>query len=137
MWTGSKLIAVPINTLGETSGRWPQVGGVYDPQTGNWQRIETTGSPNGRPYMAVWNGSDLFVAGSSSNDFAGLDYSFTARRWTEAVRARTGSFQGRVGTWAPELNELLIFGGMHADGSSTYSGGSFGKRGFRLKLKQP
>jgi hypothetical protein len=137
MWTGSKLIAVPINTYGEASQSWIQAGGIYDPVTRNWQRVETTGAPNSRPYMAVWNGYNLVVAGSSGNDFAGLDYNFNTRRWTEAVRARTGSFQGRIGTWAPELNELLIFGGMHADGSSTYSGGSFGKRGFRLRLKQP
>lgn len=134
MWTGERLLAVPINTYSDASRQWLQVGGVYDPQTGNWQRIETSGAPNGRPYMAVWNGFRLFAAGSSGNDFAGIDYQRATRRWVEVVTERTGSFQGRLGTWAPELNELLVFGGMWADGVDEYSGGPEAKRGFRLRL---
>jgi len=133
-WTGEHLIAIPVNTYSAARRSFVQPGGRYNPALRTWERIETTGVPNGRPYIAAWNGHHLFVAGSSGNDFAGIDYDFATKRWKEVVRERTGSFQGRIGTVAPELNELLIFGGEWVDGVDEYSGGPEGKRGFRLRL---
>ena len=133
LWTGAHLIVIPINSYNQLTGSWVQAGGKYDPQTGQWERIETAGAPDGRPYMAAWNGSQLFVVGSSGNDFAALAYDFVNRRWNQILTARTGSFQGRAGTFT-DAGELLVFGGMWADGVDEYSGGAAGRRGYRLQL---
>ena len=132
LWTGSKIIALPINTFNEMTSLWLHEGGIYDPKTNQWQRIEATGSSNLRRYMAAWTGQHLVAVGSSGNRAAALGYDFNANRWSEVATAQTGSFQGRAGTWATNMNELLVFGGMWADGLDEFSGGEPGKRGFRL-----
>jgi hypothetical protein len=133
VWTGSRLIAIAINTQSSATGSWIHPAGAYDPQTGAWERIETAGAPGGRPYFAAWNGQKLFVAGSYGNDFAGLTYDFSLKRWTQVMSAVTGSFSGRLGTYAPEFGEIMVFGGLLTDGFDVYSGGSYGRRGFRLE----
>ena len=130
LWTGSRLIIVPLNF---NTVVWISSGGSYDPSTGQWQTIGTAGLPDGRPYIAAWNGRRLFVAGSSFSNFAGFLYDPNLNRWTQSLSGVTGSFQGRIGTWAPELNEILVFGGMWAGSSASWSGGAFGARGFRLE----
>ena len=133
IWTGSRLIVVPLNFNAEV---WISSGGSYDPSTGQWQTIGTTGLPDGRPYIAAWNGRRLFVAGSSFSNFAGFLYDPNFDRWTQSLSGVTGSFQGRIGTWAPELNEILVFGGMWAGSLDPYAvqyGYNGGVNGFRLE----
>ena len=136
LWTGSKLLVLPINSF--RNGRWVHSGGIYNPSTSTWEPIATTGAPNARPYMAaITRDGSLFAAGSSGNNFAGLVYNFGTRRWSQAMRGVTGSFQGRRGSWAPELGEMLVFGGMWANTPSPFSGRAAGKRGFRLQVNKP
>lgn len=136
LWTGSRMIALPINSL--RNGRWVHPGGSYDPDTGIWEPLSTAGAPNARPYMAaITQDGSLFAAGSSRSNFAGLVYNFGSKRWSQVMRGVTGSFQGRRGTWAPELGEMLVFGGMWANTSSPFSGGAAGNRGFRLQVNKP
>ena len=131
LWTGSQLVAVPLNFASEV---WIMPGGFYDPQNSKWSIVGTNGLPDGRPYIAVWNGRGVFVAGSEDLYFAGFSYDAGSGRWTQTIpTTTTGSFEGRIGTWAPELNEVLVFGGMHAGSGNTFSGGSAGARGFRLE----
>jgi hypothetical protein len=136
LWTGSKLLALPINSF--RNGRWVHSGGVYNPATSRWEPIATTGAPNARPYMAaITRDGSLFAAGSSGNNFAGLVYNFETKRWSQVMRGVTGSFQGRRGSWAPELGEMLVFGGMWANTPSPFSGRAAGNRGFRLQVNKP
>ena len=112
---------------------WVMPGGLYDPVTKTWERVEITGLPDVRPYFAAWNGKAIFVAGSFFSSFAGFAYDSQARRWAQVLSGTTGSFQGRQGTWAPELREVLVFGGMWVGSSASWSGGTYGARGFRLQ----
>ena len=72
-----------------------------------------------------------------NNSFNSLAYDFGTRRWSRIMSATTGSFQGRQGTWVPERDEMLVFGGMWANTTSSSSGGRNGNRGFRLQLNTP
>jgi hypothetical protein len=72
-----------------------------------------------------------------NNSFNGLAYDFGTRRWSRIMSTTTGSFQGRQGTWGPERDEMLVFGGMWANTTSSSSGGRNGNRGFRLQLNTP
>lgn len=138
LWTGSKLLAVPINSYDPATDRWFHKGGAYDPVARSWGTIMTTGAPNIRPYMAALTREDrLFVGGSRNNNFAGLMYDFGRKRWSTVMSSATGSFQGRQGTWASKRDELLVFGGMWANTPFQFSGGPNGNRGFRLQLNTP
>ncbi|MEX1117846.1 MAG: hypothetical protein WEB60_03545 [Terrimicrobiaceae bacterium] len=138
MWSGSCLIAMPVNTYNEQTNAWERQGGIYDPVSESWTLIQATGSPNVRPYMAAYTRDGrLFAGGSMNNSFNGLAYDFVRKRWTRIMSATTGSFQGRQGTWVPELDEMLVFGGMWANTALSFSGGQNGNRGFRLQLSTP
>lgn len=132
LWTGSKLVAFPLNS--STGAFWLEAG-IYDPATKSWQLIRTTGAPDVRPYMAAWLGSTLYVAGSSGINFRGSVYDFNTNRWRVLTTGTTGSFQGREGVWAPQRGELLTFGGRWVDGVGEFSGGSAGRKGFRIKFQ--
>jgi hypothetical protein len=134
LWTGSRLIAFPLSP-GGASFRWWQTGGAYDLNTRRWTRIEATGAPSGRPYGLVWTGRRLVALGSSSNMMHASYYDFSSKNWRLISSASTGSFQGRQFSWARQFSEILVFGGLWTDGVGEFSGGSLGRRGFRVKLQ--
>jgi hypothetical protein len=133
VWTGSQLIAFPLSG-GLRS--WWEAGGMYDPETGQWTRITTSAAPNARPYGIVWTGQRLVAIGSMGNRMRLSVYSFESRRWSSLNSAWTGSFQGRQFSWVPESSEIFTSGGRWANGRGQYSGGSYGQRGFRIKVAQ-
>lgn len=133
LWTGNKLIAFPINGGGRPF-RWWHRGGIYDIESGSWTRIERDGAPSIRPYGAVWTPRGLFAVGSKENTMRLLSYDFGRQRWRTVSTGRTGSLQGRVISWAPEVSQILLSGGRWADGEDEYSGGPAGQRGFRISL---
>ena len=135
MWTGSRLIAVPINSYNYFTESYLQPGGQFDPNANTWTAISTSDLPQGRPYMGVWTGSQVFMVGSSGNELAGFVYDPSAQRWSQIMQDATGSFEGRQGTWAPELKEMLVFGGRWLDGVDEYSGGADNRRGLRLQVE--
>jgi len=138
MWSESHLVAMPINTYNEQTNSWERQGGIYDAHSKSWTLIQATGFPNIRPYMATLaRDGRLFAGGSMNNSFNGLAYDFGSRRWSRIMSATTGSFQGRQGTWVPELDEMLVFGGMWANTAFSFSGGQNGNRGLRLQLSTP
>lgn len=138
LWTGSKLLALPINSFDPLSGRWVHPGGIYDPVSRTWETITTTSAPNARPYLAAFTRDGrLFAGGSMGNNFGGLIYDFGRRSWSRIMSSATGSFQGRQGTWAPQRDEIFVFGGMYANTPSEFSGRRNGNRGLRLQFNTP
>ena len=132
IWTGSRLIAFPVSPGGQPF-RWWHNGGSYDIRSMRWTPVSRSGAPDVRPYGAVWNGRRLVALGSSGNALQVSEYSPTKKRWLTVASATTGSFQGRQFTWAKQSGEIMVFGGRWADGRGSYSGGSNGNRGFRIK----
>jgi hypothetical protein len=132
VWTGSKLIAFPLNG---SLRSWWQAGGIYDIESGEWTRISTAGAPGVRPYGVVWTGQRLVAIGSSGNRMRTSVYSFGSESWRSLASARTGSFQGRRISWVPESLEIFTSGGRWANGRGQYSGGSYGQRGFRIMVR--
>ena len=134
LWTGSRLIAFPLSPGGATF-RWWQTGGAYDPNTRRWTRIEVTGAPSGRPYGLVWTGRRLVALGSNSNTMHASYYDFSGKMWRPISSASTGSFQGRQFSWVRQSSEIFVFGGLWTDGVGEFSGGTAGRRGFRVSVQ--
>jgi len=134
-WTGQKLLVFVVNSSFEDP-LWVR-GGSYDFKTRTWESIELNKAPTKfRPYFGAWNGSQLYIASSSYARFRGAAYDFDKSRWRIRNAGSTGSLQGRAAVWAPELQELLVFGGRWTTGLSTpkWSGGPRGQRGLRIKF---
>jgi len=134
-WTGTRLVAFVMNVPYGTP-IW-LAAGIYDPDTMSWQTISTAGAPsNTRPYFGAWSGTTLHIAASGGAAFKGCTYNFALNRWETKATGTTGSFRGRMGVWAPERQELLIFGGRWVTGTSdpSFSGGPEGQRGFRVSF---
>ncbi len=135
LWTGERLLVFVINGSSEDPLWMP--GGSYSFQTKTWDSIKLTKAPTKfRPYFGAWNGSSLYVASSSYARFRGASYDFGKSRWRIRNTGSTGSLQGRAAVWAPQLEELLVFGGMWTTGLNKpkWSGGPRGQRGLRIKL---
>lgn len=65
IWTGKKAILFGgAGSKGDGTHIDVQGGGIYDPETDNWEKLPTANSPSARSqHNAVWTGSEMVVFG--------------------------------------------------------------------------
>jgi hypothetical protein len=124
LWSNGRLYAVLLHEERDT--------GIYDPRGKTWQAVSKAGAPTDRRYLCGALSTGFFTLGSSYSQFGGFVFNAKNKTWSQKLSKITGSFQGRQGTWAPEIGEYLVFGGKWAGSREIWSGGAYGKRGFRM-----
>jgi hypothetical protein len=124
LWSNGRLHAVLLHSERDA--------GIYDLLGKSWREFSKSGAPTHRRYLVGAMSTGFFILGSSDSQFSGFVFNTQTKAWSQKLSKTTGSFQGRQGTWAPEIGEYLVFGGKWAGSSESWSGGSYGKRGFRM-----
>jgi N-acetylneuraminic acid mutarotase len=115
VWTGTEMIV--WGGLGSGGGGPLNDGGRYNPASGTWTAVTTTGAPTARLFhTAVWTGTEMILWGG--NDYSvnyfndGGRYNPVAGTWTAV--AATGAPMARdqhTAVWTG--TEMIIWGGVN------------------------
>ncbi|MBP7148404.1 MAG: hypothetical protein KBD01_12735 [Acidobacteria bacterium] len=130
VWTGSEMI-VWGGTLAMGAGN-TNTGSRYNPTSNSWTATTLTGAPAERAdHVGVWTGTEMIIWGAGNTPQTTPDtggrYNPTANSWTPTrsdsttPRARTHP----MGCWAPQVGQLIVWGGVYNMGTDTNTGGRY------------
>jgi N-acetylneuraminic acid mutarotase len=112
VWTGSKMLMWgSLIPGGASADQW---GAIYDPTTGIWQPISSTGAPTGARGMtqAAWTGTQMIIytGGTPKETYAsGAVYTPATDSWSPI--SKTGAPGARIGPSAIWAGDAMIFMG--------------------------
>lgn len=125
VWTGTKLLAWGGKL---NDGNLTNTGGVYDPATGLWSTMSTTGAPAARmAHSMVWTGTKLLVWGgynSTSRFPDGGRYDPATDSWEPITTVNAPTARAAHGAvWTG--SRMLVWGGYTQTPTPLNTGGSY------------